>query len=497
MGTKILPQLNIRQKIILGITFFILAMGTVGLLSYRTLRVVEKKVKLVEIADDLSNIILEIRRYEKNFFLYGLSEKEALAENRRYIGEALQVLNSFSTDLKDLKGAPKINRIKRELVQYQEIVDQVSRAVENDNFGLVKALEESLRNKGKTLVDLSQELVRFERERILLIIDTLYTHLIMAMGIFTLSWGLLVFFVVRKIIFPLSLIEKTTLQIAEGKFQPLPVPNTKDETERVIRAFNRMVKELERRQDQLVQAKKLSSLGTLTSGIAHQLNNPLNNISTSCQIILEELDEIDKDFLKKLLSNAEQEIARARDIVRGLLEFSRVKEFSLVPTPISEIVKKASQLVSSQVPAGVEIKLDIPEDLLIPLDSQRMQQVFLNLFINALQAISQPPGQISVKVRKDTTTNEAVIEVIDTGAGIDEENLHHIFDPFFTTKEVGEGTGLGLSIVHGIIEQHHGSISVESKKNVGTKFIIRLPLTAHHVKVDVQGVQGTEETSSK
>ncbi len=434
----------------------------------------------MEIADDLSNIILEIRRYEKNFFLYGFSESEALAENQRYIGEALSILDRFPTGLKDLDGAPKIGILKEKLLEYKELVDRVRQAASNKDFTFIKTVEDVLRNKGKELVDLSQDLVKFERRRILIIIERLYGHLFIAMIIFALFWGLLVFSVARKIIYPLRLIEKTTIQIAEGNFQPLPLPNTKDETERVIRAFNRMVKELERRQDQLVQAKKLSSLGTLTSGIAHQLNNPLNNISTSCQIILEELEEIDKDFLRKLLVNTEQEIGRARDIVRGLLEFSRVKEFSLVPTRITDIVRKARQLVSSQLPAGVEIKVDIPEDLVVPLDSQRMQQVFLNLFINAIQAIPGPPGQITVKATRNSANNEAVIEVIDTGIGIDQEHLQHIFDPFFTTKEVGEGTGLGLSIVHGIIEQHHGSISVESKKNVGTKFIIRLPLTVPH-----------------
>ncbi len=119
------------------------------------------------------------------------------------------------------------------------------------------------------------------------------------------------------------------LRIAKGDFSPLPVMDTRDETQQVVEAFNRMVTELERRQDQLVQAKKLSSLGVLTSGVAHQLNNPLNNISTSCQILLEDLDQLETDFVRRVLTNVEQEVARARDIVKGLLEFSRAKEFSI------------------------------------------------------------------------------------------------------------------------------------------------------------------------
>ena len=468
--------LNLRQKIILGITFFFMAVGIVGFLSYRNLKVIEKKIRFVEIADDLQNIILEIRRYEKNFFLYGFSEVGALAENKRYINQALAKLKKFSPELTGLEGAPKVGILRQELLEYGALVDEIREAATERKLSSMETLQERLRVKGKRLVELSQDLVRFERERIIVILERLYAHLLVAMTLFFLFWGFLTFFVVRKIIQPLRLIERTTMQIAEGNFEPLPVPDTKDETERVIRAFNRMVSELERRQNQLVQAKKLSSLGTLTSGIAHELNNPLNNISTSCQIVLEELDEIDKDFLRKMLQNTEKEIARARDIVKGLLEFSRTKEFSLEPHSIRTIVSRARQLVASQLPGGIEIKIDVPDDLIVPVDSQRMQQVVLNLLLNAIQAIAEPPGEIRIKAKRDAEREEAVIEVEDTGSGIDEEDLSHIFDPFFTTKEVGAGTGLGLSIVHGIIEQHSGTITVESKKGEGTRFIIRLPM---------------------
>ena len=106
--------------------------------------------------------------------------------------------------------------------------------------------------------------------------------------------------------------------------------------QQVMEAFNIMVKELERRQDQLVQSQKLSSIGTLTAGVAHQLNNPLNNISTSCQIALDDFDTGEPEFIKQMLNNIEQETFRARDVVQGLLEFSRVKEFELHPANLQE-----------------------------------------------------------------------------------------------------------------------------------------------------------------
>ncbi len=469
-------QLSIKQKIIVGITVFFVAVGIVGLLSYRNLRIMGKKIKFVELADDLSNIILEIRRYEKNFFLYGLSELDALNQNEEYIEDALILIKKLSGELESLEGAPKIGILKKELIEYKKLVKKIKEYAKNENFSGIEDVSADMRNKGKLLVELSHELVQFERSRILYIVERLYGHLFSAMILLFIFWGSLVFFVIRKIIQPLKIIEDTTAQIAEGKFKMISVPDTGDETERVIRAFNHMVQELERRQDQLVQAKKLSSLGTLTSGIAHELNNPLNNISTSCQIVIEELDEMDRELLRKMLLSMEKEIGRARDIVKGLLEFSRMKEFVITPANLKEIVSKVCKLVESQLPAGIQIHVEIPDELIVPLDSQRMQQVFLNLFLNSIQAIPEPPGEIRVKAKKDSSNNEVIIHVEDTGIGMDKETISHIFDPFFTTKEVGVGTGLGLSIVHGIIEQHNGTISVESKKNEGTRFTIRLPL---------------------
>ena len=172
---------------------------------------------------------------------------------------------------------------------------------------------------------------------------------------------LLPFLMILKIFEPLSIIKKATEDIALGRFNRIEVINTKDEMQQVMEAFNTMVRELERRQDQLVQSKKLSSIGTLTAGVAHQLNNPLNNISTSCQIAIDELASGDTELLSRMLKNIDQETMRARDVVKGLLEFSRVQEFSLRPSQLSYVVKRSVQLVQSQVPADIEMVMEIPE----------------------------------------------------------------------------------------------------------------------------------------
>jgi signal transduction histidine kinase len=242
-----------------------------------------------------------------------------------------------------------------------------------------------------------------------------------------------------------------------------------------------MVSELERRQNQLIQAEKLSSLGTLTAGVAHQLNNPLNNISTSCQIAIDEFDAGDIPLLKRMLHNIDQETLRARDVVKSLLEFSRTQEFSLRVTSLAEVAHKSALLARSQVSPDIGVSIAIPEDLRIPMDARRMQEVFINLIINAAQAIERQ-GQIIITAAADPVTREVVIEINDTGPGIPEKNQAKIFDPFFTTKEEGQGTGLGLSVVYGIIQQHRGNITVQSSPGRGTSFFIRLPFsggTAH------------------
>ncbi len=461
-------HLNIRQKIIASFALLLVVTGTVGGMSYSHLVEIERKQSFVHIADDLSNMILEARRYEKNYLLFNSAED--LEESRNYIRQAVQVLETISPEVQDFKGAPLLAKLKRELGRYKTLMEQIATASYPD-----QTVQDQLREHGKALVAFSQELVTFERNRVLKLVKYLKTQLLVSMGLLIFVGGWLIAFAGSKIIRPLGVIERTTRRIAQGDFRPLEVLDTRDETQRVVEGFNTMISELEKRQDQLLQAKKLSSLGTLTSGIAHQLNNPLNNISTSCQILLEEFGLEEGEFRRKMLSNIEQEVHRARDIVRGLLEFSRTREFCLAPVSLNQVVDRSISLISSQIPPGVEIVKNVPETLLLNMDAQRMQQVFLNLMENAVHAMV-PPGQIRISAKKDPREKQVLVFFEDTGTGIDEKDIGRIFDPFFTTKEVGLGTGLGLSIAFGIIQKHQGSISVESKKSQGTRFTIRLPL---------------------
>jgi signal transduction histidine kinase len=255
-----------------------------------------------------------------------------------------------------------------------------------------------------------------------------------------------------------------------------------------------MIDRLNRRNQELIQAKKMASLGTLTSGVAHELNNPLNNISTSLQIVLEELEEDNVDFKRDLLQGAEKEVERARDTVRALLEFSRQSAFSIKPVAIKSLVSDTLKLIKGELPADVTVEVKIESDFQIALDFRRMQQVLLNLVINGIQSMEHG-GTLTIG-SYERSDHVFCIEISDTGCGIPGENLSKIFDPFFSTKEgqrisdsdmrsydgilEQQGTGLGLSICHGIVQKHGGQISADSKVGHGTTFTICLPIgTAH------------------
>ncbi len=470
---------KIRQVVLFGMIVSILSFSVLGGISYYYLLQIEEALGLAEVVDDLSNDILETRRYEKNYLLYALEED--YAESQSYSEKALDIIARIEPAEGGLIGADQrgrsaLLRVRDLLHRYRETFAELDAQHLAGRLQESEALKPELRELGKDLVEESRLFVVSQRERILGIVGTLKRQLSASIAAFVVVAMFFSWLVGRRIFGALSVIERSARQIVQGNFEPLPMPDTRDETKGVVEAFNHMIEELERRQSQLLQEKKLASLGVLTSGIAHQLNNPLNNISTSCQILQEDMVDpasVDPALCRQMLDNIYQEVSRSRDIVKGLLEFARETEFCLKPMPLALVVQRAISLVSSETPTGVRIESQIPEDIRLPLDSQRFQEVLLNLLINAIQAIT-PPGTVTVSGWRDAAAGQAVLQIRDTGAGIAPEHMGRIFDPFFTLKE--SGTGLGLAVVFGIIKKHGGTIAVDSAPGQGACFTIRLPL---------------------
>jgi signal transduction histidine kinase len=229
-----------------------------------------------------------------------------------------------------------------------------------------------------------------------------------------------------------------------------------------------MLFELRARESQVLQAGKLAAVGTFTLGVAHELSNPLNNISITAEALMDECDKRRDSRGHKLLQDIYQETERANQIIFGLLDFIRQKAPGMVPVDIAEVVQSARNLVENEMEIRHilfvhEITPDLPRVQATP---HEMRQVLLNLFLNAIEAMREG-GTLSVRSKR-SEEGLVCLEVSDEGAGIPVDILPRIFDPFFTTKPRGKGTGLGLSISYGIIKRFGGDVQVESVQGRGT-----------------------------
>ena len=245
---------------------------------------------------------------------------------------------------------------------------------------------------------------------------------------------------------------------------------------------------MEQRQRHLLRAEKLAALGTLLSGVAHELNNPLSNIWSSCQILLEEPDAADPRGQRKLLLQIDGQCERARNIVRSLLDFARDRPFRMQPVVLRELILETLSFLKAEVPQAVRVEVEIPADLRPLADRQRLQQACLNLIRNAVQAVGAA-GLVRISAQRAVDSKPfpvacpppgGMIElrVCDSGPGIAAADLPRIFDPFFTTKEVGHGMGLGLYIVYQIVDEHGGCITAGNAPGQGALFRLRLPAGA-------------------
>ncbi len=472
---------GIRKRIILGFYLLLFFMIGTGLLTYVIVSKVEQKVELVEIINDFLDTTLEVRRFEKNYLLY--NDEYDFQENmafwhklERLPYENIRLLSASMTQTSFSQLWQTLHDYKEKMQQLHELngLPAADPRVARDR----PRLEEEVRRLGKALTDIAESTSRAERQSIRNLLQTTGKVLIPSMIVLVVLCVVLATKLSRSIFRSLKVLEDHTRKISRGEFVAATISVTDPEINSLLQAFNRMTIELGVRQQQLVQSEKLASLGTLLSGVAHELNNPLSNISTSAQILDEEIEEAEPEFRQGLIQQIMEQADRARDIVKSLLEFSRADDFNKQPLNLKTLFEKTIVLIRGQVPSEVDFRLDIPDTLEIAVDRQRMQQVFLNLIKNATDVVGNE-GHIWISARevakKGARSREVEILIEDDGPGILPENIQKIFDPFFTTKDVGYGSGLGLYIVHDIVEQHGGEVRVESVPGKGTTFIIWLP----------------------
>jgi two-component system NtrC family sensor kinase len=463
---------TIRGRIV---AVFVACLAFVVILTvfyYWNLFSIERRLGIAENFEDLFNYILEVRRYEKNFLFY--RDGDSLKQNISYISETKEITAKLEVDIAQVIGEEELQRFRNNLDSYKGMMEANQDRLERKASQIEV---EKIRAKGKELVDFSQNLLRIKRERIHRALTRTLSIPIAFVGSLVLVLTLIFQLVVKKILKPLALIQRTTEDVARGNYTPIPhEEKRRDEISELIAAFNKMAGEIESRQEEVVQSRKIAAIGTFTSGIAHELNNPINNIYLTAETLLEEYTNLSDAEANELILDVLNQADRAGEIVKNLLDFSRSERPSFTDLNIAAVIDSTVKLVKNQIMlAGIGLERNIPGDVpAIRGNLRNLQHVFLNLLLNAIQAM---PGGGSIGVAASQDSPDYIrVDVKDTGIGIKPEDLERIFDPFFTTKGVGRGTGLGLSVTYSIVKAHGGYIEVGSELNVGTTFSVFLPV---------------------
>jgi two-component system NtrC family sensor kinase len=291
------------------------------------------------------------------------------------------------------------------------------------------------------------------------------------------------YFLSRNISFDIRKLVSASREMAGGRLGIHVDIKSKDELGELAGTFNSMASALKERDEKLkefarkkiMESERLALIGQLAAGVAHEINNPLQGILSYSDLLVENMPPQDpnSEFVKKIAKQA----TRCKGIIRGLLDFSRqtmpeMKYSQLNSTLLESVALLEKQSLFQNIEIVKNIDKDLPRTV---FDASQMQQVFVNIIMNAAEAM-EGKGKLTIATRPDSSKTFIEIEIADTGVGISKENLDRIFDPFFTTKGTGHGTGLGLAISYGIVKKHGGTIEVDSEIGIGTTFIVRLPI---------------------
>jgi signal transduction histidine kinase len=472
-GMVLMPR-TIRVQIVMAFSICFLFMGGIIGVTYVNLQRLNRSLVVLETAEQLNSAILEMRRYEKNYFLLRLDSD--YEENVTYTNQLGVLLRRESETLTKVLGEDNYERFVRHCDEYGAKMEQLHR-MDCTNVAC-DDVQAEIRGTGQALLILADQLVVTERRAIDKRMQDLIPLPLLGFVALLILMGFVVIFIGERVVRPLARIARESEAVATGYYQQItPYGDPKNEIQVLVSAINRMVTELENRQEQLVRSRKIASLGTLSAGIAHEINNPLNNISLIIESMLEDAETLGGPECSALLKEAMDQADRASDIVKNLLEFTRASHPKAEDVNLEDLIDRTASLVRNEldlhhITFTSDVKQRLPR---LRLEKGGLQQVLLNLFMNSIQAM-EDGGDLRVVLDRSETLDEARIDVIDTGPGIAEDIKNQIFDPFFTTKKDGVGTGLGLSVSYSIIAKNGGRMAVTSKPGEGTCFSIFLPL---------------------
>jgi two-component system NtrC family sensor kinase len=421
--------------------------------------------------------VQQARRFEKNYFLYGTNLNDSLEQVRL----ADNVLEKNSEKMIAVVGKKSFGAMVHHINRYEELLfnlQELNGQRPQKSSSHLNRIEDELRQHGAEMVTAAENLLARERQSVNSMIylskrgPMIYLLFLLALMIYCAN------FIARQMIRPLKVLMDATQRIADGDIDTpiMPVRRYRDEFTELSVAMNTMMHQLSQRQEQLIKAHKLKAVGTLTAGVAHELNNPINNIMLTAAMLQEDYSEIDDTERLDMINDLVQEAERSQKIVRNLLEFARVREIDTCLLQLNDILEEALQLVTNQLKL-YKVKIErrfAPNLEPFSGDKQQLIQVFLNLTLNAIDAMPDG-GTLIIDTNTISEGDYLKVSFTDSGIGIQDHVKPHIFDPFFTTKSQGKGTGLGLSVSMGIIRKHGGDIRVDSHVNRGTTFTVLLP----------------------
>jgi signal transduction histidine kinase len=505
MGNKE-PQRVSRQFYILLLIAFTIITGSITLLVYRYwqwsqegISVSEKLQQMVNLNHELrkdidAEIILLLQQFDKTDPKF----PESIAALNYSMGTKQLEYLRLNLGMKEAFEVEAIRQMQSQLgvkaAQFYEYLLVADRAKARARYIQSLSLGNSIQVEFDKLNSIQVEKLSAIAMRVpgrvagsILVLLGLLLVLLVTLAIFA-------FLLRARILQPIKSIEEALEKIHKGDFKIRAVVQREDEVGRMAQAFNFMAESLERSyselerkveertqrilelQQQLMQSEKLSAIGTLVSGVAHELNNPLTAIMGFAELTKMEVKPYsDSGSMVRMLDDIRYEADRCRRIVADLVQFARRQKPAFDAICINEIIEKSVQLRARELSAqNVKLVREYdPSNPLICADPYKIQQVMLNLLNNAFDSIQKTGGPGTVWVRSRALEKDVVIEFLDTGEGL--VHPERVFEPFYTTKEVGKGTGLGLSVCYGIIQEHGGKIQAMNWTD-GAQFIVTLPI---------------------
>jgi signal transduction histidine kinase len=414
-----------------------------------------------------SSFILKLRLLEKNYIFY--RDKKSFFD---FNNGLIQIKNftpfCFACE-------PYVNTVHSLFAVYRE----------------TESLVNTLQLTGNEMEEISGRIAFRERQKIDSFIDRSRNLLLVALGLLCILGPLFVYKTSSFIVTPINRLSEIAKKISGGDISLRAPIKEHDETYLLAVSFNTMLDHLQEtqqslkesvellneKQAQLVESEKRASLGFLVAGVAHELNNPLNNISLTAETMNADLDNHTPEEMSELINDILMQSKRAHTTVENLLDFARArKSVDMEKQDITSVVNDSISLVANQLRISeIQLVKNVPEQpIYVNGNRSKLEQVLISIMTNAMQSMKEP-GTLSIRVEPDNN-GFVFIKISDTGHGIPEDDVKNIFEPFYTTKPLGEGTGLGLSISNTLIAEHKGEIIAESKMGKGSTFSIKLPL---------------------